>query len=482
MKRVVVLLLTISVVYADQRGQPYQKEKICQEYKMLGKDKFSSLAVIMNSRKYSNATFEEIGHLVKAIVSLGETCCAKDAAADCYEKKADALAAQSCDPTSPFPKHPGVERCCIQKGLERKLCLADLKQPPKEFPTYVEPSNEKLCESFNKNPLLFSTRFLHDYSSNFAQAPLLVVINSTENYLKMITECCAKSKHASCFLKQRLQIKPIHLLTVMSSRLCGRYNSYGEEKLKFSALIMLSQKIPSAEFKDVKPIIEQSTKALAKCCNSLTDDCIENELSTHVQQVCKKFSTKDARVSECCKRSSSEILYCLHSLPAAESITLPKLQWPKTNQLCKKGKNEEMIKYTFELARRNTKLPEVFIDKLYGSLTEHLKTCCSSEASDACVENKKPQLNEEINKYISQGKELCAEYNKLSFLEFKEWLIKALNKKFPKLSSSKRDEMVEQQSNLASTCCIINAPPVYCKEMIDKFVGSMCAQESCLLQ
>lgn len=39
----------------------------------------------MNSRKYSNATFEEIGHLVNAVVSLAVTCCAKGAADDCYD-------------------------------------------------------------------------------------------------------------------------------------------------------------------------------------------------------------------------------------------------------------------------------------------------------------------------------------------------------------------------------------------------------------
>ncbi|NP_001088335.1 group-specific component (vitamin D binding protein) S homeolog precursor [Xenopus laevis] len=482
MRRLMVLLLAISMNYADERGKPYQKDKVCQELQILGKDKFSSIALIMNSRKYSNATFEEIGHLVTAIVSLAETCCAKEAAADCYDKKANALSAQSCDPKSPFPKHPGVERCCVHKGLERKLCLADLKQPPKEFPTYTEPSNEKLCESFKENAQVFSSRFLYDYSSNYAQTPFLVVVNSTEKYLKMIIECCTKPRQTQCFLKQRLQIRPVHLLTVMSNRLCGRYNSYGEENFKIGASIRLSQKIPSAELKEVMPLVEQCGKILAKCCNTLTDDCMENELSVHVQQICKKFSSKEAKVAECCKKSSIEILLCLYSLPSAEPVQLPTLHWPSSDQLCKKGKNQEIIKYILELARRNTKMPILFINKLHDSFAELVNGCCFSQTPDVCLESKKSQLNEEMNRYISQATELCADYHKYPFLEFKEKLSKALSRKVPKLSTSQVEEMVEARSSLASTCCLINAPPVYCREMINKFLNNICLQESCLLQ
>ncbi|XP_063314737.1 vitamin D-binding protein [Pelobates fuscus] len=481
MKGVIFLLLVVSFSHADPRGKLYQRDRVCHEYKMMGKDQFEASAIIMNSRKYSNATFEEINHIVKAIVTLVEKCCVQGAPADCYDKGATDLSVKSCDPKSPFPKHPGIERCCIHKGLERKLCLADLKQPPKEFPTYVEQSNEELCEAFKKDPKLFSARFLYEYASNYAQAPLLVVANSTSNYISMAAACCTAKKSTTCFVKQKLQRQPIHLLTVMSNRLCARY-SYGEEKFKSSASIMFSQKVPSAEYKDIIPIVEQGTQVLAKCCSSLTDNCMESELSVHIKQVCKTLQTKDSRIAECCKKSHIDTIHCLHSLPAAEPISLPKLQLPTSNQFCKKGKNQEVEKYTFELARRNTKLPEVFIDKLHGSIVDVVKRCCISDNPSTCLDSKKVQLAEEINKYINEGKELCSEYNNYPFLTFKDRLIKTLSKKVPKLPSSKLDELVEQRANLASTCCITNAPPVYCKEKINEAIGKLCTQDQCLLQ
>ncbi|OCU00059.1 hypothetical protein XELAEV_18005842mg [Xenopus laevis] len=172
----------------------------------------------MNSRKYSNASFEEIGHLVTAIVSLAETCCAKEAAADCYDKKGIGIVLANLCRLGNLP-------------LERKLCLADVKQPPKEFLTLNHPM--KSCVNLSKKKLVFSARFLYDYASNYTQAPFLAVVNFIEKYLNMIRECCTKPRQTLCFLKQRLQLKPLHLLTVMSNRLCGRYNIYGEEKFTF---------------------------------------------------------------------------------------------------------------------------------------------------------------------------------------------------------------------------------------------------------
>ncbi|KAM3937421.1 vitamin D-binding protein [Leptodactylus fuscus] len=481
MKRLIFLIFIIGLSHGDPRGKLYERDRVCQEFTMLGIEKFAAAAVIMNSRKYSNATFVEIGHLVKAIVSLTEACCAKGAAADCYDNGASALSVKSCDPKSPFPKHPGVARCCVHKGLERKLCLADLKQPPKEFSTYVEQSNTEACVAFKTDPKMFSMRFLYDYSSNYAQTPLPVIINSTENYLSMVKDCCTSEKSTACFLRKRLQRQPLHLLTVMSNRLCSRYASYGEDKLKFSAAVMFGQKVPSADFKDVMTLAEQGTQMLANSCGFFTDKNIENELSEHVKQVCHKLS-KDERVAACCKKSSIDGLLCLYSMPAAEPMKLPKYQLPTSGQLCKKGKNNELKKYMYELVRRNTKLPEVFVDKLYESMADVVEKCCNSENANSCLEKKKVQMSEEIKTYIREGNELCGDYNKYPFSEFKERLTKAFSSKTPKLPAKKVEEITEERANLASTCCIINAPPVYCKEKINKVIGKLCTREPCILQ
>lgn len=72
--------------------------------------------------------------------------------------QSSALSAKSCSESSPFPSHPGTAGCCAQEGLEQKLCLAALRHPPQELPSYVQPSNEELCQAFKKDPKDFADR------------------------------------------------------------------------------------------------------------------------------------------------------------------------------------------------------------------------------------------------------------------------------------------------------------------------------------
>lgn len=66
------------------------------------------------------------------------------------------LSIKSCESDAPFPVHPGTPECCTKEGLERKLCMAALNHQPREFPTYVEPTNEEICEAFRKDPKGFA--------------------------------------------------------------------------------------------------------------------------------------------------------------------------------------------------------------------------------------------------------------------------------------------------------------------------------------
>nr|XP_006125482.2 vitamin D-binding protein [Pelodiscus sinensis] len=281
MKAVIVLLLAVvSLGHAEHRGRDYERNKVCQEFIHMGKDNFRTLAIIMNSKKFSNATFEEISNLVKEVVTLAEKCCAPGADPDCYETESSALSAKSCDENAPYPEHPGIAACCTHEGLERKLCLAALQQPSKEVPTYVEPSNEELCEAFKKDPQDFADRFTHEYSSNYGQAPLPVLVGFIKSYLSMVGTCCISPSPTVCFLKERLERKSSSILTTLSNRICSRYAVYGKEKSKFSTLIMLAQKIPSASFEDISPLAEDSGEVFSKCCNSMAEDCMPKEVGT----------------------------------------------------------------------------------------------------------------------------------------------------------------------------------------------------------
>uniref|UniRef100_A0A8C8RUT0 Vitamin D-binding protein n=1 Tax=Pelusios castaneus TaxID=367368 RepID=A0A8C8RUT0_9SAUR len=479
---IVLLLAVVSLCHALQRGRDYMQDKVCQDFISMGKDNFRSGVIIMNSKKFSSATFEEISHLVKEVVSLAEKCCAPGTDPNCYEDGSSALSAKSCDENSPFPEHAGIATCCTHQGLERKLCLAALHQPAKEIPTYVEPSNEELCEAFKKDPRDFADRFTHEYSSNYGQAPLPVLAGSIKSYLSMVGTCCTSPSPTVCFLKEKLERKTLSILTAMSNRVCSRYAVYGKEKSKFRALVMLAQKIPSASFEDIFPLAEDSAEVFSKCCDSMAEDCMQKELSELTTKICTKLSSKDERFADCCRGNNlMENYLCMYSLQPAKSTQLPEIQKPTDEQLCSDDGSHQKERYVFEIARRNTNIPEVFLSKLYDVFHNVIDKCCSAADSIACLTSKRPQLRAEIFRFLAKANELCGEYTTLTFLEFKQRLKESFSKTLPDATPDFLTQLVEQRADFASTCCIMNAPPTYCSLKIKTEIGHTCDHDSCIL-
>ncbi|XP_010223132.1 PREDICTED: vitamin D-binding protein [Tinamus guttatus] len=222
----VLLLLLLAWARAEHRGKDYVRDKVCQEYRTMGKEDFRALTIIMNSKKFSNATFEEISHLVHEIVSLAETCCSESADPSCYD------------------------------------------------------DGSELCADFAKDPKGFADRFLYEFASDYSQAPLPVLLGSARSFLSMVSTCCMSPAPTTCFLKEKLQRKTLSLLTLLSNRACSRFTAYGKDKMKFSYLTTLAQKTPSASFEEIFPLAEDAAEMFAQCCDSVAEDCMQKKVGS----------------------------------------------------------------------------------------------------------------------------------------------------------------------------------------------------------
>ncbi|XP_042840709.1 vitamin D-binding protein [Panthera tigris] len=462
MKRILVLLLAVAFVHALERGRDYEKDKVCKELANLGKDDFTSLSMVSYSRKFPSSTFEQISHLVNEVVSLTEACCAEGADPDCYDLRTSALSAKSCETDSPFPVHPGTAECCTKEGLEQKLCMAALKHQPQEFPTYVEPSNDEICEAFRKDPKDFAEQFMYEYSINYGQAPLPLLVGYTKSYLSMVGSCCTSPSPTVCFLKERLQMKHLSLLTTMSNRVCSQYAAYGKEKSRLSHLVKLAQKVPTADLEDVLPLAEEITTILSKCCESTSEDCMAKELPEYTVKICDNLATKNSKFKDCCQeKTPMDVFMCAYFMPAAPTPELPAVELPTGQDVCDKGNTKAIDQYIFELSRR-TPLPEVFLSKILEPTLKSLAECCESEDSAACINTQGPQLKKELSSFIDKGQKLCADYSENTFTEFKKKLAERLRAKLPDVSALELQGLIDKRSDFASKCCSINSPPLYC--------------------
>lgn len=467
MKSILVLLLAFAFGHALERGRDYEKDKVCSELAMLGKDDFRSLSLIAYSRKFPRSTFEQVSQLVKEVVSLTEECCAEGADPNCYDTRTSELSMKSCQSDAPFPVHPGTSECCTKEGLERKLCMAALSHQPQEFPTYVEPTNDEICEVFRKDPKGFADQFLYEYSSSYGQAPLPLLVAFTKSYLSMVGSCCTSESPTVCFLKERLQMKQLSLLTTMSNRVCSQYAAYGKEKSKLSHLIKLTQKVPTANLENVLPLAEDLTEILSRCCESTSEDCMARELPEHTIKICQNLSKKNSKFEECCQENTPmNIFMCTYFMPAAEPLQLPAIKLPTNKDLCGQSTTQAMDQYTFELSRR-THVPEVFLSKVLEPTLKTLRECCDTQDSVTCFSTQSPQLNRQLTSYIEKGQEMCADYSENTFTEYKKKLAERLSTKTPNASPAELEDMVDKHSDFASKCCSINSPPRYCSSQID---------------
>ncbi|XP_012617216.3 vitamin D-binding protein [Microcebus murinus] len=467
MKRFLAFLLAVALGHALERGRDYEKDKVCKEFANLGKDDFTSLSLVLYSRKFPSGTFEQVSQLVEEVVSLTEACCAEGADPDCYDSRTSALSIKSCESDSPFPVHPGTAECCTKEGLERKLCMAALKHPPQEFPTYVEPTNEEICEAFRKDPKGFAAQFLYEYSSNYGQAPLPLLVSYTKSYLSMVGSCCTSASPTVCFLKERLQSKHLSLLTTLSNRVCSQYAAYGKEKSRLSHLIKLAQKVPAVDLEDILPLAEDVTNILSKCCQSTSEDCMAKELPEYTIKICDNLSTKNSKFGDCCQeKTPMDIFMCTYFMPAAQPPELPDVKLPTSKDVCNPGSTKAMDQYTFELSRR-TQVPEVFLSKILEPTLKSLGECCDLKDPTACLKAKSPLLTKELSSFIGKGQELCADYSENTFTEYKKKLAERLRAKLPDATPAELDDLVERRSDFASKCCSINSPPLYCDSQID---------------
>ncbi|XP_053113929.1 vitamin D-binding protein [Hemicordylus capensis] len=479
---VTVLLLMLTFTHALERGRDYMFQKICEDFNTVGKENFRSGAIILHSKKYSNATFEEIISIVNQIVGTAEKCCSNGPNFECYETESLALSTKACDQNSPFPKLQGTAACCAQQGLERKLCLAALKHPPKEFPTYVEPSNEELCEAFKTDPQDFADRFLYEYSTDFSQAPFPVLLSSAESFLSSAKTCCVSPAPTVCFLKEKLKRQPIQKVTFLTNKACSRYALFGKEKTKLSYLITYTQRSPNASFEDVLSLAEQWAEILAKCCDPVNDtQCIQREVAAHSLEICKKLAAKDTRIKECCQDNYRlNRHHCIYSVPWAKPFQFPDFERPSDEVLCGEGKEQEFLRALYNHAQRYTRVPEVLLTVVHKDATDMVNSCCGAADSSACFAAKRPELSNIRTELLREGNKLCDAYTDLTFLEFKKRLTENFDKILPDAPADVISGLVEQRANFASTCCFLNAPPSYCGLKAETGFGHTCAHGQCV--
>uniref|UniRef100_A0A8C9MLY1 Vitamin D-binding protein n=1 Tax=Serinus canaria TaxID=9135 RepID=A0A8C9MLY1_SERCA len=247
-----------------------------------------------------------------------------------------------------------------------------------------------------------------------------------------------------------------------------------------SSLASLAQKVPSASFEDLLPLAEDAAEVASHCCDSMAEDCMQRKLLEHTARVCSVLSARDGRFASCCQgKNLMENHFCILAMPPAPAPRLPEPPEPTGKELCAKEGALHATRFLFELARRHPSLPEAVLAKLYDSSGKLRRECCSSKDPSACWGSKRQRIQAELFPFLAKADQLCGQYHKLPFLEFKKRLRDSLAQAEP--SPAQLEQLLEQRASFASSCCLPDSPPLLCASKVSSELGELCQGDSCLL-
>ncbi|KAL6088811.1 hypothetical protein STEG23_014076, partial [Scotinomys teguina] len=244
-------------------GRDYEKDKVCSELAMLGKDDFRSLSLILYSRKFSSGTFEQVSQLVKEVVALTEECCAEGADPKCYDTRRLQIKQSSLLTTL-------SNRLCSQYAAygKEKSRLSHLIKLAQKVPTAnledVMPLAEELtqvlsrcCESTSEDCM---ARELLEHTSNICDN--LSIKNSK------FEECCQEKAPMDIFMctyfmpaAEPLQLPALKLPT--KTDLCGQSTTQAMDQYTFE--LSRRTRVPEVF---LSKVLETTLKSLSECCDT----------------------------------------------------------------------------------------------------------------------------------------------------------------------------------------------------------------------
>ncbi|MBN3271700.1 VTDB protein, partial [Polyodon spathula] len=285
----------------------------------------------------------------------------------------------------PFPKHPGITKCCEEQSLERKLCLANLHVLSEEFPSLEELTDDEVCKQFTADPKETNLdRYLYELAKRHGRVPAGVVLNATDSYSRMVASCCSSSQSNVCFLKERLQHKDSKLFLQLASHLC-------HNQVHFKSLST------GASFEEVFPVADYLQQGLANCCFNPNPECLVKEFVGLKTVLCTNSTlpAKYDKLEKCCTNPCLDVLPCVDYLDAQPPIQLSEIQEPANEDLCKDASSVTINKYLFEIGKRHQHLPIPILATIFGGFNKMVNSCCSAEDSNTCL-NAKVKKNKKM--------------------------------------------------------------------------------------
>ncbi|XP_023419902.2 alpha-fetoprotein [Cavia porcellus] len=256
-----------------------------------------------------------------------------------------------------------------------------------------------------------------------------------------------------------------------------------EMNLANVATILFSQFVQDATYEEVRKMVTDVLTVIKKPTGSeQLAECLENQLSTFLEEICHERATHEKYgLADCCSRSGEERHKCLLTRKRAAPASIPPLQVPDMVTSCKAyEENRETVlnKYIYEVSRRHPFLYTPTALSLAARYDKIFPSCCKAENAAECFQTEVAPITKDLQESSLLNQHACAVMRNFGPRTFQAITITKLSQKFPKANFSEMQKLVLDVAHVHEECCQGNA--LECLQDGEKIMSYICSKQDVL--
>ncbi|XP_045713629.1 afamin isoform X2 [Phyllostomus hastatus] len=351
------------------------------------------ITTIAFAQYIQEASFEEAEMLAKAMTEYKDQCLANSTLSQCLKLPQDVLLETICAMEG-LPQKHNFSHCCSKVNDERRRCFFRNKKGDVGFlPPLPTLDPEVKCQAYKNNSESFLSNYIYEVSRRnpFVFTPTLLRV--TDLIEEMTKTCCEEQDKANCFrIKAEAVVRYLKGLSSYQKNVCGAYVKFGQQVLNSIYIVILSNKFPRIEFKELISLLQDVSSKYDVCCEGDAVQCVRGR-SKVMSHICSKQDSISNNIKKCCEKKIPERGECIinsNKDDRPNDLSLKESKFTENEHLCEERKADQDIFMANYLIKFTKMAPQLSTDEvtfLGEEMVTALTTCCTLSEEFACVDN-----------------------------------------------------------------------------------------------
>ncbi|XP_034279009.1 albumin-like [Pantherophis guttatus] len=446
-------------------------------------DYFLAITLILFIQSVPNATLDEVKELSTHVTALHLKCVANEYSDPECKKHLGTVFLNILCHDEEFSNKYGIHDCCAKNDPERNECVLSHKSASiGSVSSFVHPSAEQTCQAYQNDENAVITQYIFEVARRYPKALVVVVLEATKNYEKIMETCCSETDKDTCFHEKATEAKKTFREIIEEQEYnCFNLKHYGKDDFHALKFIETHEKFINANQETISHIAKHVVHIYEEICkgDSLEALLDRADLSNYV---CEHKDAISSNIGPCCEKPLVERPNCISTLENdARSPDLPPpsgeiLQETEACKAYAEQGDAHKESFLFTLTRNHPELSKLIDLEILHKYKVLLEKCCTLEDKVPCLHAGEEQLKLYITKITEVVKNNCNNYKEIGAYFFQnEYLIK-YSKIIPQAPTSNLIEFSGKVAKIAQKCCNLDGDhQVSCAlENTDKVIGSVC--------